>query len=505
MKDALMDKKQDKLLYSFDKEIKKIIKPEEEEVILSDKIIKINFQNEHQERNILITTKNIYNLKYKKVQRKIPINLLSGITTSTNSNEFVIHGKNDEYDYHYESENKRIIIKFISMIYYSLLNKKIDFSLVNNPHLNKFVTTKIDKKTIQTKQNKEYLVDIDIYLFGNIKKQKINWSFTGIAQLIKSQQTKIIYCNPNLAINLTDLKIENFRLYGIFNNSIFGNVCLGKYLSNNQFYLIRCFNLNIESVFIDINLLMDIITENFQFFPTIDYIFQTNENFFFINFFKQFEGGYLFFHLNRNKIFNEEITQFYSCQIALIINYFHSKNMNYCGMTPENFLLDRNGNIKYVNYEIDYNKIKNNENCQIFNYEKPNEYNLIHDDWYNLGVLMYEMLMNIPPFYDKDGELKFSNLINISENAKNLLKKLLNKDKNKRIKNIKELEKENFFNNLNFNDVLNNKIEPKINPFEQINETHNSIEKGEGYDTSNFEMPDEKFNYNENEVIENLN
>ena len=113
--------------------------------------------------------------------------------------------------------------------------------------------------------------------------------------------------------------------------------------------------------------------------------------------------------------------------------------------------------------------------------------------------------MSIPPFYDKNGELKFNNLIYISDNAKNLLKKLLNKDKNKRIKNIKELENENFFNNLNFNDVLNNKIEPKINPFEQINETQNSIEKGEGYDTSNFEMPDEKFNYNENEVIENLN
>ena len=68
-------------------------------------------------------------------------------------------------------------------------------------------------------------------------------------------------------------------------------------------------------------------------------------------------------------------------------------------MTPENFLLDRDGNIKYVNYEIDYNKIENNDNCQIFDYDKPNEFNLIHDDWYNLGVLMYEMLMNIPPFY----------------------------------------------------------------------------------------------------------
>ena len=502
MKDALMDKREDKLLYSFDKEIKKIINSDEE-IILSDKIIKINIQNEHQERNILITTKNIYNLKNKKVQRIIPIKLLSGITTSKNSNEFVIHGKNDEYDYHYESMNKRIIIKYISMIYYSLINKKIDFSLVDNIHLNEFVTTKNDKKKIETKQNKNSLLDVDIYLFGNIKKQKINWNFTGVAQLIKSQETKIIYCNPNLAINLTDLKIENFRLYGILNNSIYGNVCLGKYFSNNQFYLIRCFNLNIEKVFIDINLLINIITENFTFFPTIDYIIQTNEKFFLINFFKQFEGGYLFNHLKRNRIFNEEITQFYSCQIALIINYFHNKNINYCGMTPENFLLDRNGNIKYVNYEIDYNKMENNDINKIFDFDKPDEFNLIHDDWYNLGVLIYEMLMSIPPFYDKNGELKFNNLINISENAKSLLKKLLNKDKNKRIKNIKELEKENFFNNLNFNDVLNNKIEPKINPFEQTNEIQNSDEKNEDYDTSNFEMPDEGFQYNENEVIEN--
>ena len=170
------------------------------------------------------------------------------------------------------------------MIYYSLINKKIDFSLVDNIHLNEFVTTKSDKKKIETKQNKNSLLDVDIYLFGNIKKQKINWNFTGVGQLIKSQETKIIYCNPNLAINLTDLKIENFRLYGILNNSIYGNVCLGKYFSNNQFYLIRCFNLNIEKVFIDINLLINIITENFTFFPTIDYIIQTNEKFFLINF-----------------------------------------------------------------------------------------------------------------------------------------------------------------------------------------------------------------------------
>ena len=39
--------------------------------------------------------------------------------------------------------------------------------------------------------------------------------------------------------------------------------------------------------------------------------------------------------------------------------------------------------------------------------------------------------------------------------------------------------------------------------FEQTNEIQNSDEKNEDYDTSNFEMPDEGFQYNENEVIEN--
>ena len=495
MKDALIDKSQDKLFYSFDKEIKKILK-DDEEVILSDKIIKINKSNEHQERNILITTKNIYNLKNKKVQRIIPIKLLSGITTSLQSFEFVIHGSGEEYDYHYCSENKRIIIKFISMIYYSLVFKKIDLSLVDNVHLNDFVTSKYDKrKEITSKQNKTSLIDIDVYLFGNIKKkQKINWNFNGVAQLIKSQNTKIVYCDPNLNLNLIDLKIENFSLYGMFNDSLFGKICLGQYIPINQFYLIRCYNLNIEKFLIDIGLLLEFIVENFIFFPKLDFILKTNENYFLINNFQQFEGGYLFFHLNRYKIFSEEITQFYSCQIALIINYFHKKNINFCGMTPENFILDRNGNIKYINYEINNGKIENKDFSEKFEFQKPDEYNLIKDDWYNLGVFIYEMLMNIPPFYNKDGKLKFSKLISISDNAKNLLLKLLDKNNNNRINDISDLENDNFYKNINFKDVLENKIEPKIKPFEQISEEELNKEK---YNISNFDMPDEDINDNE--------
>ena len=53
----------DHLNYINDKEIKKIIG--EDELLLSDKLVKINRFGLSQERIILVTNKNIYNLKKK--------------------------------------------------------------------------------------------------------------------------------------------------------------------------------------------------------------------------------------------------------------------------------------------------------------------------------------------------------------------------------------------------------------------------------------------------------
>ena len=53
----------DHLNFRNDKDIKAIIK--NEELLLSDKVIKINRYGLSQERNILVTNLNIYNLKKK--------------------------------------------------------------------------------------------------------------------------------------------------------------------------------------------------------------------------------------------------------------------------------------------------------------------------------------------------------------------------------------------------------------------------------------------------------
>ena len=78
-------------------------------------------------------------------------------------------------------------------------------------------------------------------------------------------------------------------------------------------------------------------------------------------------------------------------------------------------------------------------------------------DWWNLGVIIYEMIYSIPPFYSDDdsemedmitnNELQFPNEPQISDVLKDLITKLLNK--NYEVKMV--LKKSN---NMNFSKIL---------------------------------------------------
>ena len=391
------------------------------------------------------------------------------------------------------------------MIFYSINYKKIILSFINESNLLNYVTLKNEKKRNPgfSRQNLNNLIDIDLFLYGNIKKknQGQKWKFSQVATIMKAVKTEIIYFDPNpfKDCNLKELKIENFRLLGILSYSIYGQVNLCEFIPNGSYYFMRSFNnSNIEEFMHKIDKIYELFLMNsFPFLPKIDFFIKTEEKVYLANLFSpECEGGYLFNHLNKKKIFDEETTKFYSSQIAILIDYFHKNQINYMGFSPENFLLDSYGYIKYLNGEIDSNLI---EETNILILNKPYEYDIVKDDWYNLGVIIYEMLFNIIPYYGNDNILKFPSLISVSDKAKNLLKNLLIKNDNLRINDFENLKKSDFFKDVNFDDIYNKKVTPNIIPVEintNLNTTtviNDEQKDKENYNVSNFEMPDDDY------------
>ena len=136
----------DNLNFVNDKEIKAMVG--HETIYYSDKIIKVRqgIFSLNQERTILITDQAMCNLKGKEKKRSFRIEHLSGITISRLSDQFIIHGKNDEYDYLYSSPNRLKIIEILEAIYESVTQTELLFSIQNEKDLSKFVVGKKERK-----------------------------------------------------------------------------------------------------------------------------------------------------------------------------------------------------------------------------------------------------------------------------------------------------------------------------------------------------------------------
>ena len=98
-------------------------------------------------------------------------------------------------------------------------------------------------------------------------------------------------------------------------------------------------------------------------------------------------------------------------------------------------------------------------------------------DWWNLGIIIFEMIYKIPPFYSDDDnrikemitkkELKFPESPKISESLKDLIKKLLKKDYRERLgyqNGFEDIKKHEFFKGFNFKDLLEKKIKAPHKP-----------------------------------------
>lgn len=192
-------------------------------------------------------------------------------------------------------------------------------------------------------------------------------------------------------------------------------------------------------------------------------------------------GGELFTWLRKNKRFSEKTAKFFACEILLAIEYMHSKNVIFRDLKPENVLIDETGHVKLADFGFAKTvKDKTWTMCGTPEYLAPEVIlGTGHDkavDYWAFGVLLYEMLAGYPPFYGRESQMEiYTKIVSgkyafpsfISKTAKDLIKKLLAKNKMKRLGNLKDgvadIKAHKFFDGVNWEKVVKKKTVSPIN------------------------------------------
>ena len=369
---------------------------------------------------------------------------------NSNINKLLNDFKNDISINKIKPEKQKIKIKKENK---TSINININYNNINtNPNenfqkINQFYLSKKSKsKELKNKRNKSQnsiLNKSNTSLLSTMKDS--NYYMKESEELSKYIKE---YYNKNKEYPKTDLSFYKFgRIIG---KGAFGKVNLGLNTLTGRIVAIKSFNkenikneISKKKIFYETNLMRKLrhnsITKILETFESEKYIFIIME---------YISGGTLQSFIKKRRKLNEKTAKIFYKQIIESIKYIHSKNIVHRDIKLENILIDLNNNIKICDFGVG---IMINQNTILYDqcgtpvYMAPEiirnkGYFGFPVDIWSSGISLYIMLSgNVPFNRGKLNDLQYEilnsplkNINDVSLEANDLLKGVLNKDPNKR-------------------------------------------------------------------------
>ena len=222
---------------------------------------------------------------------------------------------------------------------------------------------------------------------------------------------------------------------------------------------------------------------NHPFIMKLHYAFQSPDKLYLV--LDYCPGGELFFHLSRFRRFPERVARFYAAELLLALGHLHKRGIIYRDLKPENVLLDADGHVKLGDFGLAKAGIKHacegaTSMCGTPEYMAPEvlaqQGHGFCVDYWGLGMLVYEMMTGLPPWYTTDRAKLFRRLRSapldipsyFSQASAGCVSALLERNPRRRlgVTGIRAAMENDFFRSISWRALYGKRVEAPIRPCE---------------------------------------
>jgi len=279
--------------------------------------------------------------------------------------------------------------------------------------------------------------------------------------------------------------IDDFELLKVIGKGTYGKVFLVRKKDTNEFMAMKTLKKSIlsqknqvEHTRAERNILARI---RHPFVVKLHYAFHNQKKLYFI--LEYCQGGELFFHLSKARLFDENRAKFYAACIVLALEELHKHGVVYRDLKPENVLIDSSGYAKLTDFGLSKENITDNASARTFcgtpEYLAPEVVQKKGHgravDWWSLGCIIFEMLTGLPPFYVENKCEVYRKVVcedakypeDLTPTTLHLLRSLLKKDPYQRLGSeggAEEVKAHIWFCDINWEALYNRQVTPPFVP-----------------------------------------